>query len=110
MQRIFTKKYFLFTVGSVCHIKRFTIGSRTCHLGDKLFSDDEELETEARKWLRRQSKDFCAAGFDTLVKRSDKYINVGGGYVEKYMFFQVRISHVLPFIFICKLLTDSFSY
>jgi hypothetical protein len=34
-------------------------------------------------WLRQQSKDFCAAGFDVLVKRWDKCINVGGGYVEK---------------------------
>jgi hypothetical protein len=36
-----------------------------------------------RKWLRQQSKDFCAAGFDALVKRWDRCINVGGGYVEK---------------------------
>jgi hypothetical protein len=28
-------------------------------------------------------KNFCAAGFDTLVKRWDKCIFVGGGYVEK---------------------------
>jgi hypothetical protein len=28
-------------------------------------------------------KHFYAAGFDTLVKRLDKCINVGGGYVEK---------------------------
>jgi hypothetical protein len=28
-------------------------------------------------------KDFYAAGFDALVKRWDKYIDVGGGYVEK---------------------------
>jgi hypothetical protein len=28
-------------------------------------------------------KDFYAAGFNTLVKRWDKCINVGGGYVEK---------------------------
>jgi hypothetical protein len=34
-------------------------------------------------WLRQQSKDFYVAGFDTLVKRWDKCINVGGGYVEK---------------------------
>jgi hypothetical protein len=40
-------------------------------------------ETEKRKWLRQQSKDFYAAGFDALVKRWDKFINVGGGYVEK---------------------------
>jgi hypothetical protein len=38
---------------------------------------------EVQKWLRQQSKDFCAAGFDALVKRWDKCINVGGGYVEK---------------------------
>jgi hypothetical protein len=30
--------------------------------------------------------DFHAAGFDALVKRWDKCINVGGGYVEKLMF------------------------
>jgi hypothetical protein len=49
----------------------------------KLFADDEEVETEVLKWLRQQSKDFCAAGFDALVKRWDKCINVCGGYVEK---------------------------
>jgi hypothetical protein len=37
---------------------------------------------EARKWLRQQSKDFNAADFDTLVKRWDKCINVGGGYCD----------------------------
>jgi hypothetical protein len=37
---------------------------------------------EVWKWLRQQSKDFYAAGFDTLVKRWDKCISVGG-YVEK---------------------------
>jgi hypothetical protein len=39
------------------------------HLGGKLSADDEEVETEVRKWLKQQSKDFCAAGFDALVKR-----------------------------------------
>jgi hypothetical protein len=28
MQRIFIKKYFLFTVGSVCRVKWFTTGAR----------------------------------------------------------------------------------
>jgi hypothetical protein len=42
---------------------------------------EEEVETEVRKRLRQQSKDFYAAGFDALVKRWDKYISVGGGYV-----------------------------
>jgi hypothetical protein len=44
-------------------------------------------ETEAGKWVRQQSKNFYAAGFVALVKRWDKCINVGGGYVEKRMFF-----------------------
>jgi hypothetical protein len=47
-----------------------------------VFATDEEVETEERKWLRQQSKDFFAAGFDALVKRWDRCINVGA-YVEK---------------------------
>jgi hypothetical protein len=35
------------------------------------------------QWLRHQSKDFYAASLDVLVKRWDKCINVGGGYVKK---------------------------
>jgi hypothetical protein len=38
---------------------------------------------EVWKWLRQRSNYFCVAGFDALVKRSDKCIKVGGGYVEK---------------------------
>jgi hypothetical protein len=62
---------------------------------------------EVQKSLRQQSKDFYAAGFDGLVKQWDKCINVGGGYVEKYIFFHIRISHILHFISICDLFTDS---
>jgi hypothetical protein len=76
MQRIFIKKCFLFTLGSVYRVKLF-------HFGGKRFADDEEVETEVRKWLRQQSKDFYAAGFDSVVKQWEKYIDVGGGYVEK---------------------------
>jgi hypothetical protein len=43
----------------------------------------KRLKREMRKWLRQQSKDFYAAGFDVLVKRCDTCISVGGGYVEK---------------------------
>jgi histone-lysine N-methyltransferase SETMAR len=53
------------------------------HLGGTRFTDDKEVETEVQKWLRQQSRNFYAAGFDALVKRWDKCINVGGGYVEK---------------------------
>jgi hypothetical protein len=47
---------------------------------------------EARKWLRQQSKDFYA-----LVKWWDKCINVGGGHVEKLMFFPG--SNIIRFTF-----------
>jgi hypothetical protein len=42
---------------------------------------------EMRKWLRQQSEDFCAVGFNTLVKWWDKCISVDGRYIEKLMFF-----------------------
>jgi hypothetical protein len=49
----------------------------------KTVVDDDEVETEVRKWLSQQSKDFYAAGFDSMVRRWEKCINVSGGYVEK---------------------------
>jgi hypothetical protein len=61
MQRIFIKKSFLFMVGSVCWVK-------WCSFGGKHFADDKEVEMEAWKWLRQQSKDFYAAGFNAQVK------------------------------------------
>jgi hypothetical protein len=41
------------------------------------------MPNQVRKWLRQQSKYFYAAGFEALIKRWDKCITVGGGYVEK---------------------------
>ncbi|XP_023721222.1 histone-lysine N-methyltransferase SETMAR-like [Cryptotermes secundus] len=68
-------------------------------LRGKRSSDDEDVETEVRKWQRRKSKDLYAAGFDALAKRRNKCISVGGGYVEKQFSSQVRISNVLyPFV------------
>jgi histone-lysine N-methyltransferase SETMAR len=58
-------------------------GPLKIHLIGKCSADEEEVETEVRKWLRQQSKHFYAANFDALVKRWDKCINVGGGHVEK---------------------------
>jgi hypothetical protein len=43
----------------------------------------KRLKREVRKWLKQHSEDFYAAGFDTLLKRWDKCVSVGGGYVEK---------------------------
>jgi hypothetical protein len=70
--------------GGKC-LSRKAVHSRSEKRG-KHFTDDEEVETELRKWLRQQSKDSCVAGFDALVKRWDKCINIDGGYVEKKMF------------------------
>jgi hypothetical protein len=52
-------------------------------LGGKRLADDEEIETETRKWLRQNKKDCDVPALDALLKRCDKFINVGGGYVEK---------------------------
>jgi hypothetical protein len=60
------------------------------HLGGKCFTYDNEVQTEVQKSLRQESKVFYAAGLDALVKRWDKCINVGGGYVEKQMFLSVQ--------------------
>jgi hypothetical protein len=51
MKRTYIKKYFSYLAGSVCPVKRFTTGGR-------LFTDEEEVEMEVRKWLRQQSKTF----------------------------------------------------
>jgi hypothetical protein len=76
IQRIFINKLVMFTVGSVCRVKRYTTEWQS-------FADGEEVETEMWKWLTQQSKDFYPTCFDALVKRCDKCINVGGGYAEK---------------------------
>jgi hypothetical protein len=51
-------------VTSICLLR-----SKKTHIGSKRFADDKLFETEVRKWLRQQSKDLYAAGFDALVKR-----------------------------------------
>jgi hypothetical protein len=79
---------------SVCSVKRF-------HLGGKCFVDDEEAETEVRKWLRQQSKYLYAAGFDALLNRWNTCIHAGGGYVEKRFFLRLEyhVFYVLyPFV------------
>jgi hypothetical protein len=109
------------TTEKQCWVVRFSVGSRTVwewysyrsvsslrwevsvavngsQLGGKRSADEEEVETKVRKWLRQQTKDFYAAATDALVKRWDKCIHVGGWYVGKYIFFQLRISGVLRFI------------
>jgi hypothetical protein len=59
-------------------VKVFTAGTRN---SVKDVRKSQMVPDQVRKRLREQSKDFYAAGFDALVKRCDKCINVGGGYV-----------------------------
>jgi hypothetical protein len=80
MQRIFIKKCLLFTVRSVCRVKRF----RTGYINSlKDVRKSQMMPDQVPKWLRQQSKDFYVAGFDALVKRRDECISDGGGYFEK---------------------------
>jgi hypothetical protein len=81
MQRIFIKKSFPFTVGSICRVKLFTTGSINSLKDD--FRKSQMMQDQMRKWLRQQSKELYSAGFDELVKRWKKCINIDGGYVEK---------------------------
>jgi hypothetical protein len=53
-------------VGSVYHLKQFTTWWKN-------FADEKGVEMEVQKWLRQQSKDFYAAGFDAVVKRLEVY-------------------------------------
>jgi hypothetical protein len=60
MQRIFINNVSCLRWEVFFRVKRFTNGSRNCHVDGKCFVDDEEVETEVPKWLRQQSKDFYA--------------------------------------------------
>jgi hypothetical protein len=57
---------------------------------------------QVQKWLRQQSKDFSAVGFGAPVKRWDKFINFGGGYIRNNFFFprlECYIFYILyPFV------------
>ena len=59
------------------------LGSLKKHLGVRHFEIDDAVIQEVTRWLRQQSKDFFAIGFQGLVKRWDKCLNVQGEYVEK---------------------------
>jgi hypothetical protein len=60
------------------------------------------MPDQARNWPRQQSTFFYAAGFDALVKRWHKCINVGGGYVGEinvFSRFEYHMFYVLyPFV------------
>jgi hypothetical protein len=47
------------------------------------YCDDEAIEMEVTAWFQQQPKEFHAAGFQRLVKRWDKCLNVQEDYVKK---------------------------
>jgi len=53
------------------------------HLSGERFPDGDAVERAVRAWFRQQPKEFYAAGFQGLVKRWDKCLNLYGDYVEK---------------------------
>jgi hypothetical protein len=108
LKRIFVKKMFPVYGGKCLSRKAVHNWAEEFSQGRSKVIDDE---TEVRKWLRQRSKDFYSARFEALVKRWDKCISAGGGYVEKHFFSpQIRMPHVLRFRSICDLFTDSPSY
>ena len=59
------------------------LSRQAVHLSGERFPDDPAVERAVRAWFRQQPKEFFAAGFQGLVKRWDKYLNLYGDYVEK---------------------------
>ncbi|GBO16296.1 hypothetical protein AVEN_238799-1 [Araneus ventricosus] len=47
----------------------------------RLSSDDEMITFHMR--MRQQPNEFYAAGIGSMIKRWDKFINIGGDYVEE---------------------------
>jgi hypothetical protein len=104
-QRIFIKKCFLFMVGRVCRVKRFTIGSINT---PKNVRKSHILPDQVRKWLRQESKRLLCFGFRRTGKAMGQVYQCWWRICREInVFFQVRVSHVLCFMSICDLFTDS---
>jgi hypothetical protein len=100
MQRIFIKKCFLFTVGSVCRVKRFTAGWQTFSWWWRGWNGGAEVaETTVKRLL--------CCGFRRTNKAMGHMYQSWWRICREIHFFRVRISHVLRFISICDLFTDS---
>ena len=63
-----------------CHVRQSIIGCRSSRKGGQVSKTNIEA---VGRWFRQQLKEFYAAGFQGLVKRWDKCLNLYGDYVEK---------------------------
>jgi hypothetical protein len=101
MQRIFIKKCILFTVGSVCRVKRFTTAWQTFLWWRWGWNGGAEVaETAVKTLLSCVFRPICKAMVQVYQCRWRIYREI-------IFFFQFRISHVLHFISMCDLFTDS---
>jgi hypothetical protein len=66
-----------------CTLPVTSISPLKQHLSEERFPDDDAVEREVCAWFRQQLQEFYAAGFQGLVKRWDKYLNLFGDYVGK---------------------------
>ncbi|GBL80229.1 hypothetical protein AVEN_199519-1 [Araneus ventricosus] len=57
------------------------LGSK--YLSGTRFSPESDVKTAAENWLNGEGRDFCQAGLNKLVLRSDKCLNRFGDCVEK---------------------------
>ena len=55
------------------------------HLGGESHDDDDSAKTTVLQWLSHQAANLFDEGIKNLVVRYDKYLNIGGNYVEKYI-------------------------
>ena len=53
------------------------------HLKGQRFSCEEEIKSAVRKWFQKQNTNFFKDGFQKLVQRWRKCIEVPGDFVEK---------------------------
>jgi len=75
----------------VVNVARLTTRCISC------FPDNDAVERDVRAWFREQPKEFYAAGFQGLVKRWDKCLNLYGDSVEKQMLFVCHYLHSILF-------------
>jgi histone-lysine N-methyltransferase SETMAR len=52
-------------------------------LGGRHFKSDEEVKDAVKEWLNGLAAEVYDEGIQKLVTRYDKYLKVGGDYVEK---------------------------
>jgi hypothetical protein len=105
VQRIFIRKCFPFTVGSVCHVQRFTTGSRNSL---KDFRKSQMMPDQVAMFRLRQMQRLLCCGFrytcKAMVLVSQWWWRIGR---EIDVFYHFRISHVLRFLSISDIFTDS---